>query len=183
MPSEAVEPPYNDCIDLPASGIGREFIERRATVLRAADACVHVFGSVPSTGRAIAPQIDQLVLADLVGRAHPCANSCPHARFPLALALNGLRFVVLVAAPFWLSHSRMPRRICSDTGMPSASRIASSASTRCGSMRMFIASLLSSLTWMSVSTRHHAMQAECADGSGRFAVRDFWSELHFLGSA
>lgn len=46
---------------------------------------------------------------------------------------------------------------------------------------MFIACLFSSATWMSVSTRNHAMQAESTGTSGIGSVRDFWPEFRCRG--
>ena len=138
---------------------------------------VHVFRRVPSARGAVAAKVDQLVLAGLVGRAHARVDRRPHDRFPLILVAR----LAFGAAPFCSSHSRMPRRICSDTGMPSSSRMVSSASTRSASMRMFIACLLSSATWMSVSTRRHAMQAESATIRVLFRARRFWPAFPFRG--
>ena len=56
--AESIQPPHDDGIHLPASGIGHQRIERRSAILRAADARVNVFGRVPPTRRAVAPQVD-----------------------------------------------------------------------------------------------------------------------------
>jgi integrase/recombinase XerD len=50
VPAEAIEPPAKQHIELPASGIGDELIERGPAVLRSADAPVDVLDRRPAAG-------------------------------------------------------------------------------------------------------------------------------------
>ena len=87
IPTQAVEPPAHQHVELPAFGIGEELVERRPAVLRAADAAVHILDRCPTAGLAVAAEFLELVLRFLIEggdagvdgarKASSCASAQP----------------------------------------------------------------------------------------------------------
>jgi hypothetical protein len=72
--TEPIEAPADQHIEPPPLGIGQELIERGAPVLRSAYAAVYELGSGPSARFDVPPQLDQLVVAGLLGGADTGVN-------------------------------------------------------------------------------------------------------------
>ena len=78
VPAQAVEPPANEHIELPAFCCLEEFIERRTTLLRARDAAVYELRSVPASAFHVTAQLLELVLDVLLERRDASVDSRSH---------------------------------------------------------------------------------------------------------
>src|SRR5437868_3486850 len=127
VPSEPVKAPAYDRLHLVPSNVRGELIECGTSVLRARYAVINVFHRAPAPCLNVAPQLEELVFARLIGRGDPRIDSGCQRLHRLAF-----RDVAPVAAPLrfsdedWSaplasSHPRTARRTCSDGWMPSRS--------------------------------------------------------------
>lgn len=66
---KSIQPPANQYIEPSPLRVSDQGVQRRPTILRAADAAVHVLGDCPASRLSVLPQFLELVFRFLVERA------------------------------------------------------------------------------------------------------------------